>query len=36
MVEMTPEFKKLFDGWVNLNTEQKAAVTQIIKTMKGK
>ena len=30
MVEMTPELKELFDGWVNLNPEQKAAVQQMI------
>ena len=36
MVEMTPELKELFDGWVNLNTEQKAAVMQMIKAMNGK
>ena len=35
MVEMTPELKNLFDGWANLNTEQKSAVMQIIKAMKG-
>ena len=36
MVEMTPELKELFEGWVNLNTEQKAAVMQMIKAMNGK
>ena len=36
MVEMTPELKELFNGWVNLNPEQKAAVQQIIKAMKSK
>ena len=33
MVEMTPELKELFDGWVNLNPEQKAAVQQMINAM---
>ncbi len=36
MVEMTPEVKELLEGWVNLNTEQKAAVMQMIKAMNGK
>ena len=36
MVEMTPELRELFNGWVNLNPEQKAAVQQIIKAMKSK
>ena len=36
MVEMTPELKELFNGWVTLNPEQKAAVQQIIKAMKSK
>lgn len=33
MVEMTPELKDLFDGWVTLTPEQKAAVTQLVRTM---
>jgi hypothetical protein len=33
MVEMTPELKELFEGWVNLNPEQKAAVQQMINAM---
>lgn len=36
MVEMTPELKELFDGWVNLSKEQKAAVMQIIHVMNDK
>ena len=31
MVEMTPETKTLFDGWVTLTAEQKAAVLQMIR-----
>ena len=30
MVEMTSELKEVFNGWVNLTTEQKNAVMQII------
>ena len=30
MVELTPELKKLFDKWVNLTPEQKAAVYSMI------
>lgn len=30
MVEMTPELKEVFNGWVNLTTEQKNAVMHII------
>lgn len=33
MVEMTLELKELFDGWVNLNPEQKAAIQQLKKIM---
>ena len=33
MVEMTPEIKDLFDGWVSLTAEQKNAVLQMIHTM---
>lgn len=33
MVEMTPELKALFDGWVSLTTEQKAAVLKMIDVM---
>ena len=33
MVEMTPELKQLFEGWVNLNPKQKAAVLQMIEAM---
>lgn len=34
MVEMTPELKELFDGWVNLNPEQKAAIQQMTRPQK--
>lgn len=33
MVELTPELKELFDGWLSLTIEQKTAVLQIIKSM---
>lgn len=33
MVELTPELKELFDNWVNLTPEQKAAVLQMLKAM---
>ena len=33
MVEMSPELKELFDGWVTLTPEQKAAITQLIRTI---
>ena len=36
MVEMTPELKQLFEGWVNLNPKQKAAVLQMIEAMNCK
>ena len=36
MVEMTPELKQLFEGWVNLNSKQKAAVLQMIEAMNCK
>lgn len=36
MVEMTPELKRLFEGWVNLNPKQKAAVLQMIEAMNCK
>lgn len=32
LVELTPELRELFDRWTALNSEQKAAVWQIIKT----
>lgn len=31
MVEVTPEVKELFDSWVYLTAEQKAAVLQMIR-----
>lgn len=33
MVEMTPELKELFEGWVNLSPQQKEAAIQMIKAM---
>ena len=33
MVELTPELKELFDCWVNLTTEQKTALLNLIKSM---
>lgn len=33
MVELTPELKEVFDGWVNLTAEQKEAVLHIIKVL---
>ena len=36
MVEITPELKQLFEGWVNLNPKQKAAVLQMIEAMNCK
>ena len=33
MVELSPELKALFDGWLTLTPEQKAAVTLLVHTM---
>lgn len=33
MVEMTPDLKELFDCWVCLTVEQKAAALQMLKAM---
>ena len=33
MVELTPELQELFESWVNLSPEQKAAALQMIKAM---
>ena len=33
MVELTPELMELFDSWVNLTPEQKAAALQLLKAM---
>jgi transcriptional regulator with XRE-family HTH domain len=33
MVEMSPELKELFDAWVDLTPDQKAAALQMIKAM---
>lgn len=30
MVELTPDLKELFNGWVNLTTEQKQAVMAVV------
>ncbi|MBR2044390.1 MAG: helix-turn-helix transcriptional regulator [Clostridia bacterium] len=33
MIEMTPEIKELFNSWVNLTTEQKQVVLQMIRAL---
>lgn len=33
MVELSPELEELFENWVPLALEQKAAILQVIKTM---
>lgn len=33
MVELTPELKELFDNWVDLTPNQKAAALQMLKAM---
>lgn len=33
MVELTPELKELFENWVNLTVDQKAAVLQMLRSM---
>lgn len=33
MVELTPELKELFDNWVSLTPEQKAAAQQMLRAM---
>ena len=33
MVELSPELKDLFDGWLTLTPEQKEAVTRLVHTM---
>ena len=35
MVELTPELKEMFDAWVSLTPEQKAAIHQTIRAMKN-
>ena len=35
MVEITPDLKELFDAWVNLKPEQKAAAINMLKAMKN-
>lgn len=34
LVELTPELKELFDGWVTLTPEQKSLVEQMVRTMR--
>ena len=33
MVELTPDLKSIFDSWVNLTAEQKAAALQMLRAM---
>lgn len=33
MVELTPDLKDIFDSWVNLTQEQKAAALQMLRAM---
>ena len=33
MIELSPELKELFDGWLTLTPEQKEAVTRLVHTM---
>lgn len=33
VVELTPDLKLIFDDWVNLTTEQKQAVHQLLRAM---
>lgn len=35
LVELTPELKELFDGWVTLSPEQKALVEQMVRTLQN-
>ena len=35
LVELTPELKELFDGWVNLSSKQKNAILTMIDAMKN-
>lgn len=35
MVELSPELKKLFEGWVFLTAQQKAAVMNVIEAFNG-
>ncbi len=34
MVEMTPDLKDLFDGWLSLTAEQKSAILQMMRAMR--
>ena len=36
MVELSPDLRELFDGWVSLSQTQKQAILQIIKAMNEK
>ena len=33
MVELTPDLKDIFDSWINLTPEQKAAALQMLRAM---
>lgn len=35
MVELSPDLRRIFDGWVNLTPKQKEAVLQMIEAMKN-
>jgi len=35
LVELTPEMKELFDRWMALTPEQKAAASQMMKAMRS-
>ena len=35
MVELTPDLKDIFDSWVNLTPEQKAAALQMLRAMES-
>ena len=36
LVELTPELKELFDGWVTLTAEQKALIEQMVRALRNK
>ena len=35
LVELTPELRELFDGWVTLTSEQKALVEQMLRILRS-
>lgn len=35
MVELSPDLRRIFDGWVNLTPKQKEAVLQMIEAMRN-